>query len=101
MYPLCIHGRCLKALAKARAVILTHNHPSGFIEPNSPDKIINETMVKAGKLLEGPILIHFSIDSKGWGPIECLKHDWQSSRMSWVGTVPGVFSRSDWYIQGK
>jgi DNA repair protein RadC len=52
-------------LANAHAVILAHNHPSGFVEPSSADKIITETLVKAGKLLEVQVLDHVIIGSKG------------------------------------
>jgi DNA repair protein RadC len=52
-------------LANAHAVILAHNHPSGFVEPSTADKMVTENLVKAGKLLEVQVLDHVIIGSKG------------------------------------
>ena len=45
----------------AVAVIFAHNHPSGDLEPSSEDLKINETLVKAGKILGIEVIDHIII----------------------------------------
>lgn len=44
--------------AKASALILCHNHPSGNLKPSGPDKSVTKKMVQAGKYLDLPVLDH-------------------------------------------
>lgn len=45
-------------LSNAAGIILVHNHPSGVPEPSREDISITERMVRAGKLLDIPVLDH-------------------------------------------
>jgi DNA repair protein RadC len=44
--------------ANATAVILSHNHPSGNIQPSQEDKSLTKRLVEAGKLLEIQMFDH-------------------------------------------
>ncbi|GAB3659813.1 JAB domain-containing protein [Echinicola sediminis] len=59
-----IFGAAMKA--SASAMILAHNHPSGTMKPSEQDKRLTERMVKAGKLLELPVLDHLIITAEGY-----------------------------------
>ena len=48
----------------AAAVILAHNHLSGFAEPSDADRNITERLKKALKLVEVRLLDHLIIGSK-------------------------------------
>ncbi len=48
-------------LANARAVILSHNHPSGDPEPSQHDVRITRLLVEAGRLLDIPVLDHIIV----------------------------------------
>jgi DNA repair protein RadC len=52
-------------LANAYSVILADNHPSGDIQHSSADKLVTETLVKVGKLLDVQILYHVIVGSSG------------------------------------
>lgn len=45
-------------LQNAIAVILTHNHPSGSIEPSVDDRKMTEKLCAAGKLLDIDVMDH-------------------------------------------
>jgi len=45
-------------VAGAAAIILCHNHPSGDPTPSSDDRLVTESMVDAGRLLEIPVHDH-------------------------------------------
>jgi len=42
----------------ACAIILAHNHPSGQLKPSPNDEEMTERLVKAGEIMEFPILDH-------------------------------------------
>lgn len=44
--------------ARASALILAHNHPSGNLSPSQPDKKITDKLIQGGKLLDIKILDH-------------------------------------------
>lgn len=48
-------------MLNAAAVILTHNHPSGMVEPSSADKNITGMIVDALALFDGRVLDHFIV----------------------------------------
>jgi len=52
-------------LANAKSVIIAHNHPSGSTEPSSADKEVTERLIRAGKILDIPVLDHVIIGSSG------------------------------------
>lgn len=48
----------------AAAVILAHNHPSGFAEPSRADELLTEELKKALALVEVRVLDHFVVAGK-------------------------------------
>jgi DNA repair protein RadC len=49
-------------VARADAVILCHNHPSGDPTPSAEDRIVTDQLVAAGKLLDIPVLDHVIVE---------------------------------------
>ncbi len=45
-------------LSGAIGVIISHNHPSGSLEPSAPDKSITKKLIECGKILEIRLLDH-------------------------------------------
>ncbi len=51
-----------RALAlNAKALILAHNHPSGFTEPSTADRVITSRLIDALALMDIRVLDHFII----------------------------------------
>ena len=48
-------------LANAAACFVFHNHPSGDTTPSREDKAITERLVKAGHILDVPVLDHIIV----------------------------------------
>lgn len=48
-------------LSHAAAIIVAHNHPSGEPKPSLEDKVVTKKLIKAGKLLDIPVLDHVII----------------------------------------
>jgi len=48
-------------VARAAAIVLCHNHPSGDPTPSSNDRCVTEQLVAAGKLLDIPVVDHVII----------------------------------------
>ncbi|WP_200976511.1 JAB domain-containing protein [Echinicola sp. 20G] len=59
-----IFGAAMKA--SASAMIIAHNHPSGNLKPSEQDKRLTEKMVKAGRLLELPVIDHVIVTSESY-----------------------------------
>ncbi|MBN1968969.1 MAG: DNA repair protein RadC [Candidatus Delongbacteria bacterium] len=53
-------------LHSAAAIIVAHNHPSGFCEPSPQDNEITETLKKAGKTLGIPVLDHIIVGKENF-----------------------------------
>ncbi len=51
---------------RAASVILTHNHPSGVLEPSPQDIAITGQISRAGELLGIPVLDHIIVSEKGF-----------------------------------
>ena len=51
---------------RAAAVILSHNHPSGKLDPSSSDLKIHEQLVEAGKILGIKVLDHIIVSKNGY-----------------------------------
>jgi DNA repair protein RadC len=51
---------------QASAIILCHNHPSGNLFPSQTDIEITQKLVKAGKVIEVPILDHLIVSDRGY-----------------------------------
>jgi DNA repair protein RadC len=59
-----VHPRevfCEVIQARAGAIILVHNHPSGDPKPSPDDRAITDQLVGAGRLLDIPVLDHVVI----------------------------------------
>lgn len=52
--------------ARACAIILGHNHPSGNLKPSAPDKCLTNDLVNVGNLLSLPILDHIILGDEGY-----------------------------------
>lgn len=59
VHPREVFQPCL--LANAAACFVFHNHPSGDVTPSREDKAITERLVKAGHILDVPVLDHIII----------------------------------------
>lgn len=53
------------------SIILVHNHPSGSPSPSREDVAVTQRLVKAGKILDVPVLDHIIIGGAG-------SHKWMS-----------------------
>ncbi len=51
---------------RAAAVILSHNHPSGELEPSAGDLNVNKQLIEAGKILGITVLDHIIISKRGY-----------------------------------
>jgi len=51
-------------MSNTSSLILCHNHPSGNIQPSIPDIELTKKLIKAGKLLDLPILDHIIITAE-------------------------------------
>lgn len=51
---------------KATSLILSHNHPSGNLEPSEQDRSITKRIVQAGKLLDIKVLDHLIFANSGY-----------------------------------
>ncbi len=89
-----VHPREVFAVAiraRAAAVIVVHNHPSGDPEPSDEDHILTERLAGAGAILGMPLLDHIIVTgrafrslgpmfqpvSQGTDPCEVALHDEQ------------------------
>lgn len=59
-----ILGIALKC--NASSIVITHNHPSGSLEPSEPDKSITKKLKEACKLLDLNLLDHLIITTQGY-----------------------------------
>lgn len=50
----------------AASIILIHNHPSGNPKPSVDDKMVTDQMVKAGRLLDIPVIDHIIVGREGY-----------------------------------
>lgn len=53
-------------LSNAAAVILSHNHPSGNVEPSREDLRITRQLVEAGKLMGVPVHDHIIVGQNAY-----------------------------------
>ena len=51
--------------AKASAIIMAHNHPSGNLSPSQADIRLTEKLKTAGEFLELPVLDHLILSPEG------------------------------------
>jgi DNA repair protein RadC len=51
---------------KASSLLLTHNHPSGQLQPSQADISMTKKLIEGGKVLDIPILYHLIISSNGY-----------------------------------
>lgn len=50
----------------ANAIILTHNHPSGSLQPSEQDKLITQKLNQASQLLDMQLVDHIIVTSEGY-----------------------------------
>ena len=50
----------------ATSIILTHNHPSGTLEPSNSDKILTQKIKTAGETLDIKVLDHLIVTEKSY-----------------------------------
>jgi DNA repair protein RadC len=53
-------------LSNACRLVLTHNHPSGNLQPSAGDREITNKLVKGGDVLDIQILDHIIVTSEGY-----------------------------------
>lgn len=53
-------------LCNASRLILSHNHPSGNLQPSAGDRDITEKLVKGGRVLDIEVLDHIIVTSEGY-----------------------------------
>ncbi|SFD37925.1 JAB domain-containing protein [Flavobacterium phragmitis] len=59
-----ILGIALKC--NASNIVITHNHPSGALEPSEPDKLITKKLKEACRILDLNLLDHLIITRQGY-----------------------------------
>ncbi|MCH2199895.1 MAG: JAB domain-containing protein [Flavobacteriales bacterium] len=59
-----VFGIALKCAASA--IILAHNHPSGVLKPSTADDRMTSKLVRAGELLDIPVLDHIILSDQGY-----------------------------------
>ncbi|QDH81172.1 DNA repair protein [Echinicola soli] len=52
--------------ASASSILVAHNHPGGTLKPSDRDVKVTEKLVKAGKLLDLPVMDHIIITAEGY-----------------------------------
>jgi DNA repair protein RadC len=52
--------------ARASAVVLAHNHPSGNAEPSPEDAQFTHAMVEAGRVLQIDVLDHLIVSQRSY-----------------------------------
>ncbi len=50
----------------AASIILSHNHPSGNVQPSEADRQITKKIAEAGKLMDIPVLDHVIVTENGY-----------------------------------
>lgn len=50
----------------ASSIILCHNHPSGTLRPSEQDKRLTQKLIKAGTILDIPVLDHIIFTDEGY-----------------------------------
>ena len=53
-------------LAHASGIILSHNHPSGNLQPSKQDDVLTERLSKATKLFDIQLLDHLIVSDSGY-----------------------------------
>ena len=51
-------------LESAASIILLHNHPSGQVQPSKEDRQLTKQLVKAGKIVDIPVIDHIIVGNK-------------------------------------
>ena len=53
-------------LANASSIMVSHNHPSGNLQPSDNDRALTRTIYEAGRLLNIILLDHIIVTSEGF-----------------------------------
>ena len=62
--PKLVFAAALKS--NASAIILSHNHPSGNLNPSSADIALTKKIAEGGRLLEVPVIDHIIVTNNGY-----------------------------------
>lgn len=62
-------------LSNATSLIISHNHPSQDLLPSVSDIKLTKQLVKAGKILQIPIVDHLILSKTGY--VSFLDHRWE------------------------
>jgi len=62
--PKLVFAAALKS--NASAIIISHNHPSGNLNPSDADLNLTRKLKEGGKFLEVPVLDHIIVTSEGY-----------------------------------
>ena len=79
-------------LSNAAGIMLFHNHPSGSLTPSREDVLLTQRLVRAGQLMEIPVLDHIIVGGGGTGRCSLgrgQKTAGQRRRMLWSGRRGG------------
>lgn len=60
--------------ARACAIILGHNHPSGNTNPSQSDKALTQKLIKAGELLDISVLDHIIVTDENYSSFADLNY---------------------------
>jgi DNA repair protein RadC len=52
--------------AKASAIVIAHNHPSGHADPSPPDAEFTRAMVGAGRVLHVDVIDHLVVTRRSY-----------------------------------
>lgn len=67
-------------LSNANSIIVAHNHPAGSLMPSTEDLETTRVLLKAGKLLQVPVVDHIIVSFRGEYSIrEMHPHLWTDS----------------------
>lgn len=69
--PIIVFSTALKA--KASAIILAHNHPSGNLAPSKADRLLTEKIIEGGKILGIEMHDHLIMTKDGYS---CYSNTW-------------------------
>lgn len=52
--------------SNANSIVLSHNHPSGFLSASEADRNITKKIAEAGRMLDIPLLDHIILTEEGY-----------------------------------
>jgi len=83
----------------AQALVIFHNHPSGNAEPSTQDRELAHRLIKAGKLLNLPLLDFIIIARQGFFSLR--EKLFPSTDLSWAGEPVVQLTLADAFIANQ